>query len=65
MTDTTEIDPKRELAKLKRLAQEIASEIHDIVEDTYLEDYEKLRPLSEKAIEAVKKYYAFKNEKNL
>jgi hypothetical protein len=44
---------KKELAKRKRLAVEIASEIHDIVEDTLWVDYVKMPELSEKLSAAV------------
>ncbi len=34
----SEEDPKKELATLKRKASEIASKMHDIVEDTFWSD---------------------------
>lgn len=55
----------RELAKLKRKAVEIASAIHDIVEDRLMTDYKELRPLSEQAIAAVEEFYAYKKSNNL
>lgn len=58
-------DAKKELATLKRKASEIASRIHDIVEDTLWNEYRNLRPLSEEIIEACEKYDAFKKEHNL
>lgn len=58
-------DMRKELAKLKRKATEIASEIHDIVEDTLWSDYKNMLPLSEKLIEACEKYYTYKKENNL
>lgn len=56
---------KKELAKYKRLAVEIASEIHDIVEDTLWMDAEKMPELSEKLVAAVKKANEFKEENGL
>ena len=56
---------KKELARLKRLAVEIAGEIHDIVEDTLWSKAEELPILSAKVVEAVKKAEAFKVEHNL
>ena len=56
---------KKELAKRKRMAVEIASEIHDIVEDTLWTDYEKMPELSEKLILAVKEANTFKAENGL
>lgn len=56
---------KRELAKLKRLAVEIASEIHDIVEDTLWTDYVKMPALSEKLKLAVEEANSFKEVNNL
>jgi Rop-like len=58
-------DPKKELATQKRKISEIASKIHDIVEDTLWSEYEQLRPLSEEIILACEKYYAFKKERGL
>ena len=56
---------KRELAKLKRLAVEIASEIHDIVEDTLWTDYVKMPALSEKLKAAVEEANSFKEANGL
>jgi hypothetical protein len=53
------------LAKRKRLAVEIASEIHDIVEDTLWTDYTKMPELSEKLFAAVKEANTFKAENGL
>lgn len=60
-----EQEKKRELARLKRLASDVASEIHDIVEDTYWTEYGRLAELSQKAKEAVEKYRNFKTEHGL
>ncbi|MFW6307968.1 MAG: CCE_0567 family metalloprotein, partial [Campylobacterales bacterium] len=49
----------------KREATEIASEIHDIVEDTIWTDYPKLKELSEELIKRCDKYTEFKKENNL
>ena len=51
---------KKELAKFKRQAVEIASEIHDIVEDTLWVDYIKMPELSEKLVKAVEEANSFK-----
>jgi len=56
---------KKELAKYKRQAVEIASEIHDIVEDTLWIDYVKMPELSEKLKVAVEKANNFKAEAGL
>ncbi|MDM5270875.1 CCE_0567 family metalloprotein [Sulfurovum sp. zt1-1] len=56
---------KKELAKLKRMAVEIASEIHDIVEDTLWTDYDKMPELSQKLVAAVSEANAFKTENGL
>jgi len=56
---------KKELAKLKRLAVEIAGEIHDIVEDTLWIKYNELPILSEKIVKAIQTAEAFKTKHNL
>jgi hypothetical protein len=56
---------KKELAKRKRQAVEIASEIHDIVEDTLWMDYSKMPELSEKLVKAVKEANSFKADNGL
>lgn len=56
---------KKELAKRKRKAVEIASQIHDIVEDTLWTDYDMLPELSEKIVIAVKEANKFKSENSL
>ncbi len=56
---------KKEYAKRKRLAIEIASEIHDIVEDTVWTDHVKMPALAEKLVEAVEYANAYKAEKGL
>jgi hypothetical protein len=56
---------KKELAKRKRMAVEIASEIHDIVEDTLWVDYVKMPDLSEKLSLAVEEVNKFKEENGL
>ena len=58
----SEIDHKKELAKLKRMAMDIASEIHDIVEDTLWSNYVKMPDLAEKLYEAVKEANDYKAE---
>ena len=65
MSDMTEVEHKKELAKLKRLAIEIASEIHDIVEDTVWTNHVKMPELAEKLYVAVEKANAYKAEHSL
>lgn len=65
MSDITEMDQKKELAKLKRLAIEIASEIHDIVEDTVWTNHVKMPDLAQKLYEAVEKANSYKAEHSL
>lgn len=56
---------KKEYAKRKRLAIEVASEIHDIVEDTLWTDYVKMPELSEKLRVLVEEANTFKAENGL
>lgn len=56
---------KKELARLKRLAVEIAGKIHDIVEDTLWVKYTELPILSAKIVEAIKEAEAFKEAHQL
>jgi hypothetical protein len=65
MSEMTEQDHKKELAKLKRFAVEIASEIHDIVEDTVWSNHVKMPELAQKLYEAVEKANAYKAEHSL
>ncbi|KIM11364.1 MAG: hypothetical protein KU37_06970 [Sulfuricurvum sp. PC08-66] len=58
-------DAKKELARLKRMAVEIASQIHDIVEDTLWTDYDKMPTLSAQLVEAVKEANHFKEQNAL
>lgn len=58
-------DEKKELAKMKREATEIAGKIHDIVEDTLWSEYNELLPLSQALIEKCEAFLAFKKEKGL
>jgi hypothetical protein len=60
-----EIEHKKELAKLKRLAVEIASEIHDIVEDTLWTNYVKMPELAQKLHTAVQTANDYKAEHSL
>ena len=53
---------KKELARLKRLAVEIAGKIHDIVEDTLWVKYQELPIVSVKIVEAIKEAEAFKEK---
>jgi len=56
---------KKELAKLKRQAVEIAGQIHDIVEDTLWTDYVRLPELSEQLKNAVEEANTFKADNGL
>lgn len=56
---------KKELARLKRLAVEIAGEIHDIVEDTLWVKYNELPVLSDKIVKAIQEAEAFKEQHHL
>ena len=56
---------KKALAKRKRMAMEIASEIHDIVEDTVWTDHVKIDGLSQKLYDAVEEANKFKADNNL
>lgn len=58
----SEVEQKKEYAKLKRLAVEIASEIHDIVEDTLWTNYVNMPELAEKLYTAVKRANDYKAE---
>lgn len=64
MSDETK-EHKKEWAKRKRMAVEIASEIHDIVEDTLWTDAVKMPELSEKLLAAVQEANDFKAEHGL
>ncbi|HEX5330652.1 CCE_0567 family metalloprotein [Sulfuricurvum sp.] len=65
MSEMTEADHKKELAKLKRLAVEIASEIHDIVEDTVWTNHVKMPQLAQKLYDAVETANKYKAEHSL
>ncbi|ATB68457.1 hypothetical protein FA592_08720 [Sulfurospirillum diekertiae] len=56
---------KKELARLKRLAVEIAGEIHDIVEDTLWVKYNELPILSDKIVKAIHEAETFKEQHHL
>ncbi len=56
---------KKELAKYKREASDIASAIHDIVEDTLWVDHVKMPDLAKQLYEAVEKANKFKAEHGL
>jgi hypothetical protein len=49
-------EAKKEAAKRKRIAQEIAGRIHDIVEETLWDDYGKLPSLAEELVAACDRY---------
>jgi hypothetical protein len=56
---------KKEFARRKRIASDIASEIHDIVEDTLWVEYEKMPALAEKLVAAVQDANRFRADNGL
>lgn len=58
-------EKKKELAKRKRKASEIASQIHDIVEDTLWSDYDRLPELSDRIVAAVEEAKAYQKAQGL
>ena len=56
---------KKELAKLKRQAQELAGAIHDIVEETLWQEYGQLPDLSAKLVQAVESAEQFRQQHQL
>ncbi len=60
-----EEEHKKNLAKLKRKATELAGQVHDIVEETLMSDYKELPGLAEKIVKACDEYYAYKTANNL
>lgn len=56
-------DEKRELARLRRVAAEIAARIHDIVEERLLSDYRELPGLAEELVAACDAFHAFRQAK--
>ena len=63
MTDS--IDAKKQLAKLKRIATEIAGQIHDVVEENLWTDYVELPALSEKLITACEEVKTFQEKRSV
>ena len=55
----------KELAKLKRQAQELAGAIHDIVEETLWQEYGQLPDLSAKLVQAVESAEQFRQQHQL
>lgn len=56
---------RKELAKRKGAAMDIASEIHDIVEDSLWIDYARMPELSGKLVAAVEEANRFKTDNGL
>nr|CRH04588.1 conserved protein of unknown function [Candidatus Magnetococcus massalia] len=56
---------KKKLAKLKRIASETAGEIHDIVEDTLWNEYDRLPELSSTLVSQCQAAKAFQQENGL
>ncbi len=65
MADAELKEKKKELAKMKRQAVELASQVHDIVEDTLWTDYDKLGDLSAQIKVAVEQANSFKEANGL
>ena len=65
MSDEELKEKKKELAKMKRQAVELAGQVHDIVEDTLWTDYDKLLGLSEQIKAAVEEANSFKEANGL
>jgi len=65
MTDEEKKAAKKELAKRKRMAMDIASTIHDIVEDTLWTDAVKMPELSQELLSAVNSANSYKQEMGL
>ncbi|WP_221797314.1 CCE_0567 family metalloprotein [Oceanobacter mangrovi] len=53
---------KKNASAKKRMATEVASMIHDVVEDTYWTDYNKLPEMAQQAIEACEAWKAAQAE---
>ncbi len=62
---TAQYTPKQELAKLRRLATELAGAIHDVVEESLWQEYGRLPELSHQLVAAVEKAEAFRKEQGL
>lgn len=56
---------KKELAKLRRLATELAGAIHDVVEESLWQEYDRLPELSAQLVAAVEKAEAFRKDQGL
>ena len=56
---------KKELAKLRRLATELAGAIHDVVEESLRQEYDRLPELSTQLVAAVEKAEAFRKDQGL
>lgn len=56
MTDEELKELKKDMSSKKRIATEWASQVHDLVEDRLLTDYEQLSELAEKTIAACQEW---------
>lgn len=56
---------KKELAKLRRLATELAGAIHDVEEESLWQEYDRLPELSTQLVAAVEKAEAFRKDQGL
>lgn len=65
MSETDAKQIKKQWAKLKRQASEIAGEIHDVVEDTLWSEYDRLPELCQKLVAACKKAQNFQKQQGL
>lgn len=58
-------EDRKELARLRRVAAEIAARVHDIVEERLLEDYGALPGLAAELVAACDAFHAFRRAKAL
>ena len=52
MTELEMKDLKKEVSKKKRIAMDFASQVHDLVEDRLLTDYQQLTELAQQTVAA-------------
>lgn len=65
MSDSDDKALKKEWAKLKREASDLAAEVHDIVEERLWSDFERLPALADQLKAACERANAFKAENGL
>ncbi|GAB1257706.1 hypothetical protein NBRC116494_22080 [Aurantivibrio plasticivorans] len=62
MTDEELKALKKEVSSKKRVAMEFASQVHDLVEDRLLSDFNQLTPLAEQTVAACEEWVKKKAE---